>query len=55
MYLVVFMVRMMVLYHCTYVFSGVHAQRDGAVPPVDMYLVVFMVSMMVLYHMYTCI
>ena len=55
MYLVVFMVRMMVLYHCIYVFSGVHAQRDGSVPHVHMYLVVFMGSVMVQYHMYICI
>jgi hypothetical protein len=55
MYLVVFMVRMMVLYHCIYLFSGVHAQRDGSVPHVHMYLVVFMGSVMVQYHMYICI
>jgi hypothetical protein len=36
----------------TYVFSGVHGERYGAVPPVHMYLVVFMVSVMALYPLY---
>jgi uncharacterized membrane protein len=55
MYLVVFMVSVMVLYHLYICFSGVHGWRDGVVPPVHMYLVVFMVSLMVLYHLYICI
>ena len=55
MYLVVFMVSLMAVYHCTYVFSDVHGYYDGAVLPVHMYLVVFMFSVMALCHLHICI
>jgi hypothetical protein len=55
MYLVVFMVSVMVMYHLYICISGVHGWRDGAVLPVHMYLVVFMASVMVLDYLYICI